>query len=81
MTKRLIPTHPEGWKFAGSCGDHIVWHAGKNDYRITYGGDVYGTAEQLGIAHAKARQLQAKWDWEMSQPAHQPENFGFSCLD
>ena len=81
MSKRLIPTHPAGWKFAGACGDHIVWHAGKNDYRITYGGDVYGTAEQLGIAHAKARQLQAEWDWEMSQPAHQPENFGFSCLD
>lgn len=75
MTKRAMPVHPQGWKFAGSCGDHIVWHAGKNDYRITYGGDVYGTADQFGIAHAKARQLEATWQWEMSQPSHQRESF------
>jgi hypothetical protein len=52
-----------------------VWHAGKNDYRITYEGDVYGTSEQFGLAHAKARQLEAAWQWEMSQPSHQPEKF------
>ena len=75
MTKRTTPVHPQGWKFAGSCGDHIVWHAGKNDYRITYGGDVYGTADQFGIAHAKARQLEATWQWEMSQLSHQREFF------
>jgi hypothetical protein len=55
-----------------------VWHAGKNDYRITYEGDVYGTAEQLGIAHAKARQLESSWKWEMSQPSHQSEKFSTS---
>ncbi len=75
MAKQSIPTHPAGWKFAGACGDHIVWHAGKNDYRVTYEGDVYGTAEQFGLAHAKARQLEAAWQWEMSQPSHQPEKF------
>lgn len=81
MAKKPTPTHPQGWKFAGACGDHIVWHAGKNDYRITFDGAIYGICEQFGLAHAKARHLQAKWDWEMSQPSHQPENFGVSCFD
>lgn len=80
MKKATIPTHPEGWKFAGACGDHIVWHAGKNDYRITYEGDVYGTSEQFGLAHAKARRLEAEWQWEMRQPAHQREAYA-RCAD
>lgn len=73
---KAIPTHPEGWKFQGGCGEHLVWRAGKNDYRVTYQGDVETTAEQFGIAHSKARQLEAAWQWELSQPVHQREAFG-----
>ena len=73
-----VPVHPEGWKFAGACGDHLVWHVGKNDYRITYQGDVCATAEQFGRAHAKARQLEQEWQWELSQPVHQAERF-YTC--
>lgn len=61
MSKRSIPTHPEGWKFAGAAGQYKVWHAGKNLYRITSPADgaVIGEHSQFGLAHAQARQLDA----------------------
>lgn len=57
MSKRQIPTHPDGWKFAGACGAYIVWHAGKNDYRVERDGVVLARADQLSPAHTKAQQL------------------------
>lgn len=47
-----IATRPEGWKFAGRAGDFNVWHAGKNDYRVTDGaqGEVIGQRDQFGLA-------------------------------
>jgi hypothetical protein len=36
---KQIPQRAEGWKFAGAAGRFAVWHAGKNDYRITVGHD------------------------------------------
>ncbi|MEY5098206.1 MAG: hypothetical protein RJA36_925 [Pseudomonadota bacterium] len=59
MAKKTTPTRTEGWKFAGACGDFHVWHAGKNDYRITDGanGEVVATRDQFGLAHSKARHL------------------------
>lgn len=52
-----IPNRPEGWKFAGRAGAFHVWHAGKNDYRITDGakGEVIAHRDQFGLAHAYAR--------------------------
>lgn len=52
-----VLSRPEGWKFAGRAGDFHVWHAGKNDYRITDGaaGDVIATRTQFGLAHERAR--------------------------
>lgn len=56
MAKK-IPQRAEGWKFAGAAGRFAVWHAGKNDYRITDGhdGEVIANREQFGLAHAFAR--------------------------
>jgi len=56
MTK-TVPTRPEGWKFAGAAGEFTVWHAGKNDYRITRSpqGEVIAQRNQFGLAHAFAR--------------------------
>lgn len=51
MTKRTVPTHPQGWKFCGADGAFRVWHAGKNDYRVTSpDGDVIAYCEQLSPA-------------------------------
>lgn len=52
-----IPTRSEAWKYKGSAGDFHVWHAGKNDYRVTDGsqGLVVATSDQFGLAHAAAR--------------------------
>lgn len=57
--KKQIPQRAEGWKFAGAAGRFTVWHAGKNDYRVTDGeqGEVVRFHEFLGSAHATARQL------------------------
>ncbi len=57
MAKK-IPQRAEGWKFAGAAGRFTVWHAGKNDYRITDGHDgaQIATRDQFGLAHAFARQ-------------------------
>lgn len=57
MNKRQAPTHPQGWKFSGACGAYRVWHAGKNDYRITFEDEVVDCYEQLGLAFAKACRL------------------------
>jgi hypothetical protein len=56
MAKK-IPQRAEGWKFAGAAGHFTVWHAGKNDYRITDGadGEVIATRQQFGEAHSFAR--------------------------
>lgn len=55
--KKLAPTRTEGWKFAGAAGKFTVWHAGKNDYRVTDGaqGEVVAHRQQFGLAHAFAR--------------------------
>ena len=57
MAKRPVPVRPEGWKFAGRAGDFHVWHAGKNDYRITDGaqGGVLAAREHFGLAHEFVR--------------------------
>ena len=49
---KQIPIRAEGWKYKGSDGKWTVWHAGKNDYRVTDGpeGEVFGVCEQLGPA-------------------------------
>lgn len=54
---KQIPQRAEGWKFAGAAGRFTVWHAGKNDYRITDGhnGEVIAHRQQFGEAHAVAR--------------------------
>ena len=59
MAKKATPTRPEGWKFAGRCGDFHSWHAGKNDYRVTDGaqGEVVATRSQFGDAFSKATHL------------------------
>ncbi|MGU7882137.1 hypothetical protein ACV22Y_19965 [Burkholderia sp. AW50-3] len=51
-----IPQRAEGWRFAGAAGRFTVWHAGKNDYRVTDGaqGEVVGSRDQFGLAHALA---------------------------
>lgn len=56
MSRLTIPTRPEGWKFAGRAGDFHVWHAGKNDYRITDGatGDPIERRDQYGLAWSSA---------------------------
>jgi hypothetical protein len=61
MAKKQIPMRAEGWKFAGRSGAFHVWHAGKNDYRITKGaiGEVVAKKDQFGLAHAEARRLEA----------------------
>jgi hypothetical protein len=53
---KQIPQRAEGWKFAGAAGRFTVWHAGKNDYRITDGaqGEVIAQRQQLGLAHSFA---------------------------
>ncbi|WP_038777174.1 hypothetical protein [Burkholderia pseudomallei] len=53
---KQIPQRAEGWKFKGAAGRFAVWHAGKNDYRITegHGGDVIATRDQFGLAYAEA---------------------------
>lgn len=58
---REVPKRAEGWKFAGAAGEFNVWHAGKNDYRITDGaqGPVIGARQQFGEAHAFARRQDA----------------------
>jgi len=55
--KKPLPTRPEGWAYAGRAGVFHVWHAGKNDYRITEGaqGEVIAHRDQFGLAHAYAR--------------------------
>ncbi|KVA01030.1 hypothetical protein WI40_00610 [Burkholderia ubonensis] len=57
--KKEIPQRAEGWRFAGAAGRFTVWHAGKSDYRVTDGaqGEVVGTRDQFGLAHALARRL------------------------
>ncbi|WP_175660558.1 hypothetical protein [Burkholderia ambifaria] len=57
--KKEIPQRAEGWRFAGAAGRFTVWHAGKNDYRVTDGaqGEVVGTRDQFGLAHALASRL------------------------
>lgn len=62
MAKRNIPTHTEGWKFAGSAGRRgvvfNVWYAGYMDYRVaTTDGTVVASARQLGEAHMRASKL------------------------
>lgn len=54
-----IPQRVEGWRFAGAAGRFTVWHAGKNDYRVTDGaqGEVVGNRDQFGLAHALAGRL------------------------
>lgn len=54
---KQIPQRVEGWKFAGGAGKYTVWHAGKNDYRITNGadGEVIAQRDLFGLAHAFAR--------------------------
>lgn len=54
--KTKIPTHPQGWRFKGSASGYAVWHAGKNDYRVTAPGgfDEVAQCAQFGIAFAKA---------------------------
>ncbi len=61
MAKKQTPQRAEGWKPAGGAGEFKVWHAGKNDYRITKGfdGSVITTRDQFGLAHAEARRLHA----------------------
>lgn len=58
MAKRNVPTHPQGWKYAGGCGAFSSWHVGKNDYRVTApSGEVIGRFEQFSPAfHFAARQ-------------------------
>lgn len=61
MAKKQIPQRAEGWAPKGGAGQFKVWHAGKNDYRITKGfdGAVIATRDQFGLAHAEARRLDA----------------------
>lgn len=61
MAKQPIPARAEGWKFAGRNGKYHVWHAGKNDYRVTDGaqGETVATRDQFGLAHAEASRLLA----------------------
>lgn len=58
MAKRSVPTHPQGWKYAGGCGQFSSWHVGKNDYRVTApNGDECGRFEQFSDAfHHAVRQ-------------------------
>jgi len=55
MAKQILQ-RAEGWKFAGANGKWTVWHAGKNDYRVTEGHDgaVFGQREQFSDAHKLA---------------------------
>ena len=55
MAKK-IPQRAEGWKFAGAAGRFTVWHAGKNDYRVTDGadGEVIASRQQFGEAYSFA---------------------------
>ncbi|KVS62695.1 hypothetical protein [Burkholderia cepacia] len=57
--KKEIPQRAEGWRFAGAAGRFHVWHAGKNDYRMTDGaqGPVTRTSDQFGTAYACAARL------------------------
>jgi hypothetical protein len=52
MSKKQIPQHPDGWKFKGGAGRFKVWHAGKNDYRVTddWTGPEVANREQFGEA-------------------------------
>ena len=56
MAKKQIPARAEGWKFNGRAGIFHVWHAGKNDYRVTAGaaGAVIATRDQFGLAYSYA---------------------------
>lgn len=56
---KAIPQRAEGWRFAGAAGRFHVWHAGKNDYRVTDSaqGPVTRTSGQFGIAYACAARL------------------------
>ncbi len=56
---KAIPQRAEGWRFAGAAGRFHVWHAGKNDYRVTDGaqGAVIRRSDQFGIAYARAAHL------------------------
>lgn len=53
---KQIPAHPQGWRFKGASSGYCVWHAGKNDYRVTAPGgfDEVAQCAQFGIAFAKA---------------------------
>jgi hypothetical protein len=44
------------WKFKGSSGQFIVWHAGKNSYYVTKGvdGEIYFVGQQFGTAFSRA---------------------------
>ncbi len=55
---KAVPQRAEGWKFVGAAGRFTVWHAGKNDYRVTEkpNGPVIATHTQFGLSHAYARQ-------------------------
>jgi len=59
LKAKAIPQRTEGWRFAGAAGRFHVWHAGKNDYRVTDGGQgaVIRTSDQFGIAYARAAHL------------------------
>ena len=61
MSRRPVPTHPQGWPYKGGAGQYHVWHAGKNDYRITRGSDPQPLRQltQFGLAHAEARRMHA----------------------
>lgn len=57
---KQVPQHPDGFKYAGAAGTFRVWHAGKNDYRVTnLGGNEINRLEQFGLAHAYARRMEA----------------------
>lgn len=74
MAKRNIPTHPEGWKFAGTSGLRGVvfqiWNVGRNDYRITNAaGEVVDARSQFGEAHMRASKLAEIELWQAAQAA------------
>jgi hypothetical protein len=57
--RKPLPSHPEGWKYKGGCGEFRVWHAGPNDYRITRGENpaVIAQDTQFSLAYHRAVRL------------------------
>jgi hypothetical protein len=49
-------TDRKTWKFKGSAGQFMVWHAGKNSYYVTKGfdGEIYFIGQQFGTAFSRA---------------------------